>query len=128
MARAEAFAQKVKENPGMFDLKKVYTYYFKAIGIDGAEQFYAPPQPAQAAPADPAVVLALQSAHAAQLKSQSAQEANQTKLLDIQTRAAEGAANRQSKEKIEQLKIAERLAVHPSSQMLLAGSEHPGGI
>jgi hypothetical protein len=128
MARAEAFAQKVAANPAMFDLKKVYEYYFHAIGIDGIEEFFSPPPPPQEVQPDPNVVKSIQAAHAAQLKSQSDQQNNQVKLLDIQTRAAEGAANRASKEKIEQLKIAERLAVHPSSQMLLAGSENPGGI
>jgi hypothetical protein len=128
MARAEAFAQKVAANPSMFDLKKVYEYYFHAIGIDGIDEFFAPPQPPQAAQPDPNVIKSVQAAHAAVLKNQTDQQANQTKLLDIQTRAAEGEANRKSKERIEQLKIAERLAVHPSSQMLLAGSENPGGI
>lgn len=128
MARAEAFAQKVAANPAMFDLKKVYAYYFHAIGIDGIEQFFAPPAPPQAVQPDQNLVKSLQGAHAAQLKAESEAQANQVKLLDIQTRAAEGQANRQSKEKIEQLKIAERLAVHPSSQMLLAGNQPPGAI
>jgi hypothetical protein len=126
MARAEAFAQKVAADPAMFDKKKCYQYYFHAIGIDGIEQFFAPPAPPQAAQPDPNAVKSIQATQVAQIKSQDAAQANQVKLLDIQTRAAEGQANRQSKEKIAQLQIAERLAVHPSSQMLLAGNEPSG--
>lgn len=121
MARAEAFAQKVKEAPQLFDIKKCYDYYFKSIGIDGIDQFWAPPQTEQAAPVDPLIVKAQQASQAAMLKSASEAEANKVKLLEIQTRAAEGEANRRSKEKIAQLQIAERLAVHPTSQMLVDG-------
>jgi hypothetical protein len=120
MARAEAFSQKVKEAPQLFDIKKCFDYYFRAIGIEGVDEFWAPPQP-QAAPADPFIVKAQQASQAAILKSASESQANQTKLLEIQTRAAEGEANRRSKEKIAQLQIAERLAVHPTSQMLVDG-------
>lgn len=119
LARAEAFAEKVAMNPDMFNLRKAYMYYFHAIGMDGVEEFFAPPQPPQEPQMDPKAVLA---AHAAQLKVQSDAQSNQVKLLDIQTRAAEGEANRQSKERIEQLKIAERLAVHPSSQQIISGN------
>jgi hypothetical protein len=119
LARAEAFAEKVAMNPDMFNLRKAYMYYFHAIGMDGIEEFFAPPQPPQEPQMDPKAVLA---AHAAQLKVQSDAQSNQVKLLDIQTRAAEGEANRQSKERIEQLKIAERLAVHPSSQQIISGN------
>jgi hypothetical protein len=114
MARAEAFAQKVAMNPDMFDLKKCYSYYFRAIGMNDVEEFFKPPQVEQGAPPNPQLMTA-------QLKAQSDAQSNQVKMMDIQTRAAEGEANRQSKEKIEQLKIAERLAVHPLSQEVIAG-------
>lgn len=117
MARAEAFAQKVALVPQLFDLRKCYTYYFRAIGMNDAEQFFAPSQPPQEAPPDPKALVAMQTA---QLKAQSDAQTNQIKMMDIQSRVSEGAANRASKEHIEQLKIAERLAVHPQSQEIIA--------
>jgi hypothetical protein len=148
MARAEAFAQKVSMNPQMFDMKAVYQYYFQSIGMADADRFFAPPMAPQANQIDP-VIVAAQSAHqiaqmkaqtdaqnaqlkaqsdaqAAQMKAAAQNQSNQIKLLDIQSRAQEGQANRQSKEQIEKLKIAERLAVHPLSQSIIAGQQPPG--
>jgi hypothetical protein len=119
MARAEAFAQKVAMAPQLFDLIKCYTYYFRSIGMNDVDQFFAPQSVPQEAPLDPKVL-------AMQAKAQSDAQSNQVKLLDIQTRASEGAANRASKEHIEQLKIAERLAVHPQSQEIIA--DPTGGV
>jgi hypothetical protein len=128
MARAEAFAQKVAMTPDMFDLRKCYMYYFRAIGMNDVEQFFALPQPPKpdpkhAADAHTAEMKAQSDIHSAELKARSEAQTNQIKLMDIQARQAEGAANRASKEKIEQLRIAERLATHPLSQEIVTGGQ-----
>jgi hypothetical protein len=117
MARAEAFAQKVKDDPQSFDIRKCYVYYFHAIGMSDVESFFAPPRmPAPPAP-DPKAEAAIQTAS---LRKQQADEANQIKLQEMAMKEREGAANRQNKIDIENTRVAKELAIHPMSQEIIA--------
>jgi hypothetical protein len=109
LAKGALLKQLQMGNPQIYDLKSVDRYVMQLARIDNPDQFFAPPMPPQAAPPDPKIMTA-------QLQHQDNVAENQTRLMDIQQRAAQATADRQSKERIEHIKLIERLAVHPTSQ------------
>jgi hypothetical protein len=134
LMKVMALKQMQSANPDIYDPRVVDEYCLEQIGVSDPQRFFVNAQP-NAQP-NPNIIKAQSSAAIAQTKAQSSVAIAQTKsqadarnaqlkLLDIQTRAAEGEKNRASKERIEGLKIAERLAVHPQSQAILA-SQNPG--
>jgi hypothetical protein len=116
MARAEAFAQRVKDDPKSFDIRKCYIYYFHAIGMNDIESFFAPPQLPEMPAPDPKAEAAVKTA---QIRKEQADAANQVKLQDIAMRASEGEKNRQNKLDIANTNVAKELAIHPLSQEII---------
>ena len=107
-----AIKQMQASNPELYDAKAIDTYCMREMGIADPDRFFAPPQPPQAAPPDPNLLRA-------QYTAQAQHEANQIKIMEIQTRAATEEAKMQTDLKLEEERIAERLAVHPLSEDII---------
>ncbi len=99
MMKGVALVQLNQAFPGVFDQKALAVRLLGMLKIEDGQSLLAPPQPPSAAQPSPEMI-----------KAQTAHETNQVKM-----------ANLQSKENIEHMKIAERLAVHPYSQEILSG-------
>jgi len=109
LAKGALLKQLQMSNPNLYNLQAVDRYVLQLARIDNPDQFFAPPMPPAAAPPDPKLM-------SAQLQHQDNQLDQQVRMLDIQQRAKDSQADRESKERLEHMKLIERLAVHPTSQ------------
>lgn len=108
LMRVTAIKQMQGTNPAIYDPRAVDEYCLREIGVADPERFFVPPAPPPPAAPDPNL-----------LNAQAKMQANEVKQQDIQTRAETEAAKMESQEHIEQMRIAERLAVHPEAQGIL---------
>jgi hypothetical protein len=103
--------------PGVFDPQKVVRRILTMMQIDDVDDLFMPPQNGQQQP------------NPEEIKANTVAMTNQTKLLDIQTRERETQMRLASQREIEQMRIAERLAVHPASGAILqATTGQPGNL
>jgi len=109
LAKGALLKQLQMSNPQGYNGQAVDRYIMQLARIDNPDQFFLPPQPQPAAPPDPRIV-------AANLQHQDKQLDGQIRLADLQQRARDSQADRESKERLEHMKLIERLAVHPTSQ------------
>jgi hypothetical protein len=135
-----ALGQLVKEDPDLYNIKAVHERILRGMKIDDPESLFKTPeqvaQEGQQQPQDPAAVIAQATSQAKMAETQSreriSQQTSQLKMLDIQAKdkrqaeqnkikAAELVSRSKqqkqaldSRERIEKLKLAERVALHPS--------------
>jgi hypothetical protein len=102
--------------PGVFDPQKVVKRILTMMQIDDVDDLFMQ-QSGQQQP------------NPEEIKAKTVAMTNQTKMLDIQTRERETQARLASQREIEQMRIAERLAVHPDAGAILqAETGQPGNI
>lgn len=115
LMKATALAQIAQQSPpGIFEPRAVLTRVLSMMRIDDPESLFLPPEQANAQP-NPDLMMAQSQAEGNRLKAQAAQNTNQLKLLDIQSRERQTAAKLLAQRQMEGMRIAERLAVHPQS-------------
>jgi hypothetical protein len=113
MLQAQGLKLMAQSNPQMYDMRKVDAYALRQLRIDQPEQFFAPPQPAQAQP-DPKLISAAQ-------KAQTDQRNHQFKLVELAASAQEKAKDREHQMEMEKMRLAREIAVHPDAAPLITG-------
>jgi hypothetical protein len=134
MMKASALAQRADMHPERYDLVAVEHHILRCLDFSDPDSFLSngPPPGTQpnAGPSpleNPHAIRAISdiastemkaryATQAAQLKAQGDEANRRVKLLDIQQRAKDKAADRASKEAIAHIGVAERLATHPLTQ------------
>ncbi len=111
MAKANAYLQQALLMPGVFNMQSVAKRWGSMIGIDGIEGDFLPPPPPGA---DPMAEMAKQKMAIDMAKVQTQQQA-------LQMKQQSDHANRQSKEQIEAMKLAQK--AHADQQNQIAGSQ-----
>lgn len=101
--KATAIKQLSMSSPGVYDVRAVDAYVLNIIGVENPERLFAPPQP----PAGPDPI----SMRAMDLKEKDLALKGQTEVAKL----ADKEKDRASKERLQLLEIAERLATHPES-------------
>lgn len=102
LMRAQAIKLLSQQSPDLYDPKKVDEYILRTMGVDNAEGLFAPPpDPNQPPPVPPPLQVA-------QIRSQ-----DQEKRLAADAQKA--AADRESRENIEMLRLAREVTVHPDA-------------
>ncbi|MBP8154249.1 MAG: hypothetical protein KAX87_03105 [Nitrospira sp.] len=113
LMKATAVMQIDQAKPGLFEPRSLATYVLHMIGVDNPEAMYAPPAPPPQQPGpDPIATGALQ------LKAKELE----VKQMIEQAKIADRAKDRASKERLQTMEIAERLATHPESAGVVAAA------
>lgn len=106
IAKALAIKQLQAANPGLYDARAVDTRILAMIKVDDAESLFAPPQ--QDTTPDPKAVEAAAKLIKAQADAQKVQIQGAGQQADL----ADNAAERQSREDVETMKLAQAMVVH----------------
>lgn len=105
IAKALAIKQLATASPGLYDIRAVDKRILAMIKVDDADSLFAPPAPATP---DPKTIEANAKLLDAQSNAAKIQQDAQSKALEYQDNAKE----RESRENIETMKLAEALVVH----------------
>jgi hypothetical protein len=95
-------------NPQLYDAKAVDTRVMHMAQIDDPQSLFAPPAPPGAQAPDPKLLMA-----------QAANQKNQVAMQSAAMKLQSANADRQSRERLEQMRIAQTEAVHPGSAPLV---------
>lgn len=115
LMKATALGQIAQQSPpGILDPRKVLTRVLNMMRIDDVDSLFLPPAEPDATP-DPALLDQQNKAEANRIKALSAQQANATKVMEIQSRERQAAAKIAADTQLQGMQIAERLAVHPEA-------------
>jgi hypothetical protein len=118
-AKVALVAQRADAHPDLYDRRETELYILGEMGVADGARFLLPPAPPATASAGPSPE---------QIKLAQTAIQTQAKLQELQQTAADAAADRQSKEHLEMLKMGERLITHPNAPELLAGAQQAGII